>query len=270
MLSYVRTCCSFSLVVFSISIVLNHCSVAAEPVSKTWTVNQVERSALIVPATKKTEQPPLIFIFHGHGGTARHALQSMSVHKHWPEAIVVAPQGLNTPSPTDPEGKRSGWQRRPGDQEDRDLVLFDAILKTALDEHHVDPNRVYVTGHSNGGAMTYLLWQTRHTVLAAIAPSGAGGQLRGLSPLPALHIAGKKDQIVPFAAQERIIQSIRVINECAEEGTEWNKLGTQYASKKNAPVVTYLYDGGHEYPAAGPELTAKFFQEHQRPAPMAK
>ncbi len=52
-------------------------------------------------------------------------------HKHWPEAIVVYMQGLNTPGAlTDPDGKRPGWQKTFGDQGDRDLKFFDAVLAT--------------------------------------------------------------------------------------------------------------------------------------------
>jgi len=60
---------------------------------------------------------PVVLVFHGHGGTARYAARTFALHRHWPEAIVVYPQGLNTPGRrTDPEGRRPGWQHAAGEQ----------------------------------------------------------------------------------------------------------------------------------------------------------
>ena len=48
---------------------------AAEPERRTWTVDSVEREALVyVPAeatrdAAKSKSAPLVFVFHGHGGT---------------------------------------------------------------------------------------------------------------------------------------------------------------------------------------------------------
>src|SRR5271170_6263017 len=89
-----------------------------DPTARTWDVDGVKREALVYAALKKTEgKVPLVFDFHGHGGTAKHAAQTHHFHETWPEAVVVCMQGLNTPGRlTDPEGKKSGWQAGPGDQ----------------------------------------------------------------------------------------------------------------------------------------------------------
>lgn len=34
----------------------------------------------------------------------------MHIQTLWPEAIVVYPQGLNSPGPVDPPGNKPGWQ----------------------------------------------------------------------------------------------------------------------------------------------------------------
>src|SRR4051812_1090421 len=85
-------------------------------------VDGVAREALVqAPAGAKTKPAPVVFVFHGHGGTARSALRQFPIHEHWPEAIVVAMQGLNTPGRlTDPEGKKPGWQHAAGAEGDRD------------------------------------------------------------------------------------------------------------------------------------------------------
>ena len=90
----------------------------------------MSEAQLVYAPSKKTDgKVPLVFDFHGHGGTAKHAARTHHFHEAWPEAVVVYMQGLNTPGKlTDPEGKKSGWQSGPGDQKDRDLKFFDAVL----------------------------------------------------------------------------------------------------------------------------------------------
>src|SRR5213083_1340976 len=97
-------------------------------VRREWKVDGVVREALVhVPASAATEPAPVVFAFHGHGGTMSNAARMFSFHTRWPEAIVVYMQGLNTPGRlTDPDGKAPGWQRSVGDQSDRDLNFFDA------------------------------------------------------------------------------------------------------------------------------------------------
>jgi polyhydroxybutyrate depolymerase len=135
---------------------------ASEPVPRHWDVDGVRREALVVTPADGEDLAPVVFVFHGHGGTARQAARSFDLHTHWPEAIVVYPQGLPTPGRlTDPEGKRNGWQHAAGEQEDRDLKFFDAMLASLKSEHNIDESRIYCTGHSNGGGFTYLLWAAR-------------------------------------------------------------------------------------------------------------
>ena len=56
-----------------------------------WKVDGVMREALVyAPATAKTTAAPVVFAFHGHGGTMRHAAVSFAYQKHWPEAITVS------------------------------------------------------------------------------------------------------------------------------------------------------------------------------------
>jgi polyhydroxybutyrate depolymerase len=103
-----------------------------------WKVDGVAREALVyAPATAKTAPSPVVFAFHGHGGTMKFAATKFACHEHWPEAIVVYMQGLKTPGTlTDPQGKLPGWQKTFGDQGDRDLNFFDAVLATLKKNIH--------------------------------------------------------------------------------------------------------------------------------------
>lgn len=235
-----------------------------------WTVNGISREALLsIPENAKTSAAPVVFAFHGHGGNMNNAARMYRIHMLWPDAIVVYPQGLNTPGRlTDPEGKKPGWQGRIGDQEDRDLKFFDAMLASLEGDFKVDTKRVYSTGHSNGGGFSYLLLAARGEKLAAIAPSAAAAMRSRelLKPKPVLHIAGENDPLVKFAWQKDTIEAIRKINQCGD-GVSWESIAgcTIYPSKIEAPLVTFIHSGNHSYPAGAPERIVKFFKQHARP-----
>jgi polyhydroxybutyrate depolymerase len=245
----------------------------ADPDSREWTIDGVQREALIFRPTKEpadsdsaAKGAPVVFGFHGHGGNARQAARSFRLHEEWPEAVVVYMQGVPTPGRlTDPEGKRNGWQHDPGDHEDRDLKFFDAVLATLKKDYQIDENRVYATGHSNGAAFTCVLWVARGDMLAAIAPSaGFSRSARTAKPLPVLHVAGENDPLVRFAAQKIAMSAVRKINGCEDEGKEWAKNCLEYKSDKGTPFVSFIHPGDHKYPTEAPALIVKFFKQHVR------
>lgn len=247
------------------AILLALLAAAGDPQRMEWTVDGVVREGLVCAPGK--EGAPLVFGFHGHGGTMQHAARSWGLHEAWPEAVVVYLQGLPTPGRlSDPEGKKPGWQHAQGEQGDRDLKLFDAVLASMKEKHKVDEKRIYVTGHSNGGGFAYLLWAARPGIFAAIAPvaTAAGRNLKDMTPCPVIHFAGEKDPLVKYEWQQRTIAAVRAINGCEDQGKDWDKGCTVYASSKEAPLVVFIHPGGHEYPAVAPPLIVKFFKEHAR------
>jgi polyhydroxybutyrate depolymerase len=241
---------------------------AAEPLRRDWQIEGVAREGLVfTPAEAKSRPSPLVFVFHGHGGSMGNVARSFAVHTLWPEAIVVYLQGLNTPGRlTDPEGKKPGWQHNAGDHGDRDLKLFDAVLADLRRELRVDDRRIYSTGHSNGGGFTYLLWATRGEVFAAMAPSAAAARnVQGaLKPKPVMHLAGEKDALVKFEWQQQTIAALKTLNQCAE-GRSWDTHCTYYPSPLGTPVVTMIHPGTHAFPRTAPALIVKFFKEVVRP-----
>jgi polyhydroxybutyrate depolymerase len=235
------------------------------------TVDGVARELLVyAPAKAKTEASPVIFAWHGHGGTMNSSVRSFHFHTLWPEAIVVYPQGLNTPGKlTDPDGKKPGWQHGPGAEGDRDLKFFDAILAKLHDDFKVDDRRIYSSGHSNGGGFTYLLWATRADKFAAFAPSASLiTQVELLKPKPALHVAGENDPLVKFQWQKAMMDAVRKTNQCGE-GQPWelDSTCTYYPSKVGAPFVTAIHPGTHQYPTKAPEVIVKFFKSQVLPSP---
>lgn len=243
------------------------------PKKMEWTIGDANREALVSAPAQDSKSSPVVFAFHGHGGNAAQAARSFGYHKIWPEAIVVYMQGLPTPGKlTDPEGKKNGWQSSAGDQGDRDLKFFDAVLKTLKKDYAVDENRIYSTGHSNGGGFTYTLWAERGDVFAAMAPSaaGPGSDFKNLKPKPAMHVAGEKDPLVKYEWQTGTMERVRKLNGCEATGKEWATsgkfVGTEYPSKSGTPFVSLIYPGTHTFPDEAPKLIVKFFQQHEKDA----
>jgi polyhydroxybutyrate depolymerase len=242
----------------------------APPVEREWTVDGVARKALVYLPPKVAEgKAPVIFAFHGHGGSMNQAARSFKLQAYWPEAIVVYMQGLPTVGQlTDPEGKKAGWQKGVGDEGDRDLKFFDAVYASLKTDYKIDETRVFAMGHSNGGGFTYLLWAARGDLFRAVAPSSSipGARGRNLKPKPVLHVAGENDPLVKYAWQEMAIDLVKRVDSCEATGKPWAKVGdvtgTEYPSKSGNPVVTLIQPGGHVFPREAPALIVRFFKEN--------
>ncbi len=242
-------------------------------VEKTWTIDGVKRTALVRVPSGATGQLAVVFGWHGHGGRSTHSAGRWGYAEIDTTSILVFPQGLPTVSPlVDKEGRMPGWQTSVDSEGGRDMKFFDAMLADLKKEHAVDDRRIFSMGHSNGAAFSYLLWQARPDVLAAIG--SVAGSMRGdgkpTTSLPVIHVAGEKDPLVKFAWQKATFAAVRRINGCSEEGRPWTKEGvleaTLYPSSKGAPLVTAIHAGGHEYAKGSTELIVRFFKENPKSA----
>jgi polyhydroxybutyrate depolymerase len=259
-----------AICLFSISAAM--CFANAAPVRMELTVDGVRREAVVYYPSDATAGPrPLVFVFHGHGGSTQSAVLSFGYHTLWPEAIVVYMQGLPTPiMVTDPEGKEPGWQISPAEYGDRDIAFFDEALAAVKKTGRVDEKRVYAAGHSNGGFFTFLLWAVRGDVFAAVAASSSyateeTGRL--LTPKPLMHISGKNDPLVKYALQQATTLHVLSVNGCGAGIREWkgNKLCTLYPSANGTPVAIYIHDGKHDFPPDAAPLIVAFFKEYAKP-----
>lgn len=132
------------------------------------TVDGVDRSYdLFVPTPYDVDQPhAVIFSYHGVGGTANTnqlKLDTFSTNNDG-FSINVAPQGW-------PSAEWSENHFVPFNL-DASLVVFDQVLDKLAAEYCIDLNRVFVTGHSNGGQMAFHLACLRGDRVRAAFPSG--------------------------------------------------------------------------------------------------
>lgn len=210
-----------------------------------WTVDGIDREAIVI-APRSSRPLPVVFVFHPHGGTASDSVRVMHFQTEWREALVVYPQGLNTPTPRDPAGVHPGWQREAGQFGDRDLKFFDAMLATLRARYRIDPKRIYAAGFSNGAVFTLLLWAERAEVVSGVAVCAGAlpPSVRLRQPRPVIHIAGRTDRIANFELQQKTIDAEYALNDPA-----------------HVPVREDLHDGGHIYPRFATQHIVSFFRQ---------
>ncbi len=242
----------------------------------TWTVSGLSRQAVVHVPNGSSTTPPVVFAFHGHGGTDT-GFADKAFEDYWEEAVVVYPLGLRSKGEGDPHCRKSGWQKTIGEVNcitgviDQDIKFFDAMLPTLQNKYNANLNLVFANGHSNGGDFLYdALWPTRGNKLAALAPSASyldsPPGTSNKSPKPLIHAAGTQDNLVLFSDQEQGVKQVRVLNQCSTTGVTWatgpdGLLATRYASPIHAPVVFIKYNGQHNYPTTVPPLIIRFFKE---------
>ena len=234
----------------------------ATPENLTLKVGEDSRRALVFRGTEKTSAP-LVFVFHGFTGSGVHAAAAYRIHREWPEATIIYPQGLEVNLLN---RKGPGWQIAVGMQGDRDLKFYDAMLEKARKDYGIDPKRVYTTGMSNGAIFSYVLLTARSSTLAAAAP------VAGLAPMafrsapaaPIMIIHGTGDELLRFPQAERS-RDLAIANNKASKATkEWAKGYTLYPGEGGKDVIFHQHDGGHDWPKDASAHIVKFFKEHSR------
>lgn len=91
---------------------------------------------------------------------------------------------------------------------------LEELIEHTLEQHHIDPDRIYLTGLSMGGFGSWELAARRPDLFAAIVPVCGGGRpdcAESLKNLPLWAVHGSEDTVVlPERSREMItaIQSV--------------------------------------------------------------
>ena len=136
---------------------------------------------------------PLVFVLHGAGGSG----DEIADRTGWGELaekygfMIVCPTASvpnrvrNISSMTTNEMFRAMWNTGAA-QPDRpaDLVFIDYLYRWMMDSYSIDRSRVYVSGQSSGGMMTWACACYRPDLFAAAAPISAKTPNIETAPLP--------------------------------------------------------------------------------------
>lgn len=161
------------------------------------------------PTGFKPGQPlPLVVFFHGAGGSAWQASRTygwMEKSNHetfflaFPEGMPVRPQNESSflLNPNIWRDERAGMRTH----NVNDVHFFEVLLGKLQAALPVDPRRIYVTGFSNGAAMTFTLGSHYSDHIAAIAPVSSQSFIhvdKLARPLPVYYLTGTADPLIPY------------------------------------------------------------------------
>lgn len=196
------------------------------------------RYGLYVPLNYQSSQSyALVICLHGAGFTGDAYLERWQTRLG--EKYILA-------CPTLPQG--NWWTR-----EAADVVL--ATLHAVQSRYHIDPDRVFLTGMSNGGIGVYLIGSHYASLFAGLAPMASGLDdvllpfLHNLRHTSVYLIHGAQDQVMPVELSRTIAQ-------------ELTRLGYPFTYREHDR--THPVAGGHYFPREElPELVA-WFDAHRR------
>jgi polyhydroxybutyrate depolymerase len=159
----------------------------------------------IPPSLPEKTTPALVFVLHGGGGTGQGMERTLTLGgfnslADQDNIIVVYPDGIEK---NWNDGRKNVSD--PAHQQDIDDVgFFSGLIDNLTIEFHIDPDRIFVTGISNGAMMSYRLAVEIPEKIAAIAPV-AGAVPTDLleynisdTPLSVCIISGTADPLVPW------------------------------------------------------------------------
>jgi polyhydroxybutyrate depolymerase len=187
------------------------------------TIGSKRPATLLLPDGVRPDKPlPLLLYLHGYGGYA-------AVSDNWigasREALAMGYAVLLPEGKTDFMGRRF-WHATPGCCDflrtgvDDVAYLFHLVLESQR-VVMIDPTKIYIMGHSNGGFMAYrIACEHPDLVRGIIVIAGASfrdpSRCRLPQALNALHIHGMEDSVIPYAgdwrfpgAQDSIAQRVR-------------------------------------------------------------
>lgn len=156
-------------------------------VKNTLEHRRVERTYnLYVPSTHTANTVmPLVLNMHGLDGNADQQMASSAMN------TVAEENGFIVAYPNAMGGR---WNYV------SDVSFIDSLLNDISSEYGVDASRIYSTGYSRGGIMSYVLANARSDTFAAVA--SVAGHSSGVSspsrPFPVMHVHGTADVLVPL------------------------------------------------------------------------
>jgi len=192
-------------------------SIAQETLNESIVHDDLVRDYIIhIPSSYDNKiSIPLVLCFHGYGGTASGiSYTNFNDVSDTANFIVVYPQGTLLKRKS--HWNVGGWTL---DSKIDDVGFISSLLDSLSERYNINQSRIYSTGMSNGGYMSFLLACQLSDRIAAIA-SVTGSmtpQTHNLCnpqrPIPVLQIHGTKDQKVPYEGNRKWSLSINKVLE---------------------------------------------------------
>ncbi|MDR7210697.1 carbohydrate-binding protein [Flavobacterium piscis] len=180
---------------------ISFCSTAQESIQ----VGTATRQMIVYAPTGIEQNRPLVISMHGRG-------QTMSDQKNQTQFQSVAQS--NNFVLVFPQSDGENWQL----WGDNDINFILAIIEEMSVRYGIDRNRVYLSGFSMGGMMTYYAATKIADKIAAYAPVGGflmgGPDTNSSRPIPIIHIHGEDDDFVPNSRVQECMDAWIARNGC--------------------------------------------------------
>ncbi len=163
----------------------------------------LERSFLIYVPTNIKENAPLVVAIHGYTSSAKTLMGYSGINQIADKEgfLVAYPQG--TKDSRDNNFFNVGYEFH-SDSKVNDVNFIREIVLNLTKDYKLNSKRVFATGMSNGGDMSYLLACTSSDLFTAVAPV-AGVMMKDtlencnpVKKIPIFEIHGTKDSISKF------------------------------------------------------------------------
>jgi len=147
---------------------------------------------------------PVVFVLHGGGRADGDEVAGRTGYNKIADRegiIVVYPNGVDAQWN---DGRGKTFRKARDNTDVDDVAYISSLIDRVIRDYRGDASRIYVTGLSNGGMMTFRLGCEISDKLAAIAPVIANipeniiGTCTPESPLPVLLMNGTADPLMPW------------------------------------------------------------------------
>jgi dienelactone hydrolase len=208
--------------------------VGLQPSQPVTVLGQTSRYGLYVPPSYSPDKAyALVLCLHGAGFTGDAYLERW--HTRLGDGYILA-------CPTYLQG---AWWTRRGEE----LVL--ATLRAVQAHYRIDPDRIFLTGMSNGGIGTYLIGSHHADLFAGLADTVLLPFLENLANTPLYLIHGRQDQVMPVELSRTIAQ-------------ELTRLGYTFHYQEHDRV--HPMAGGHFFPREELPALVRWFDGQRRTA----
>ena len=195
-----------------------------------------------------TSSVPLMFNFHGFGGSASNYMQEADM-RSLAEAdtfILIYPQGSCLDG-------LSHWNACPlgGNNKSNadDFDFVESMISVISSQYNVDMERIYAVGYSNGGMMAYGLANYKSDLIAAVA-SVSGVMLDCIGPtrhpIPVVHLHGTSDSVIPYTGNSDFNSVQHTLNHWINFNNTITAPTTHIDTSGGMTIEHHVYDQGDQ------------------------
>ncbi len=249
----------------------------------------------------------LVIAMHGGGGDAAQfeSTSKLTEKANAAQFVVVYPEGVKSTGPIAARTWNAGSCCDYAVTNNiNDVKFISQLIDKLLGAYKINSKKVYATGHSNGGMLSYRLACEMPNKIAAIAPNGCtmvAATCNPTRPVPVLHMHSVLDSKVPYQgglgsgvgtstiylpSLDSVLNAWSLKNTCTTTAqvliNNSSYKFTKWSSCSNAVTIQYYLtqDGGHGWPGGLPggpfsdtpsavinanNLLWDFFQQYQLP-----